>query len=62
MSRSAWTHTLCELCAAVRRGDTGPQIVRDAHFEKCCQCGKACYGIFIREDPAQMRCKGVHPA
>lgn len=60
MSRGAWTHVLCEACDARRNGDTGPLLVIDATFEKCCQCGKACKGIFIREDPALMRCKGVH--
>lgn len=40
MSRSAWTHTLCDSCWEIRSGDRS--------------------GIFIREDPAQMRCRGVH--
>ena len=62
-TRSAWTHALCDPCWARRNGDTVPHrdVSGPTSAENCCQCGKPCYGIYIREDPAQMRCKGVHP-
>lgn len=60
MSRSAWTHTLCDRCWALRNGVLATPILNDIEDERCCQCGKACRGIFIREDPGMMRCKGMH--
>jgi hypothetical protein len=61
MSRSAWTHVLCDSCWAIRNGDRVPHVtVCDVNGDRCCQCGKDCRAIFIREDPALMRCKGVH--
>jgi hypothetical protein len=61
MTRSAWTHAICDACWALRNGDRDPfRVIDDPADEKCCQCGKACRGIFVREDPSKMHCNGVH--
>lgn len=61
MSRGPWTHTLCDSCWATKNGVLEPhRVVRGEESERCCQCGKACIGISVREDPAAMRCKGKH--
>lgn len=62
MTRGPWTHALCDRCWAMRNGVQASAIMNEIETEKCCQCGKVCRGIFIREDPSLMRCRGKHPA
>lgn len=62
MSRSAWTHAICDRCWELRNGASTSASMNHVGDEKCCACGKVCRGIYIREDPALLRCKGVHAA
>lgn len=60
MSRGPWTHVLCNRCWELRNGESSSGSMNHVEDQKCCQCGRPCKGIFVREDPAQMRCKGKH--
>jgi hypothetical protein len=60
MSRSAWTHALCDQCWELRHGAATSTTMNHVGDEKCCQCGKACRGIWVREDPSRLQCNGVH--
>lgn len=67
---SAWTHSLCEDCWNLRhpyvahhpgtgRGVT--RIVGGLQEETCCGCGrKHESGIYVRGDPKNFSCYGIH--
>ena len=57
-----WTHSLCESCWRRLWGDErDPVRVRAAPFEVCCTCGGMHRsGIYVRGNPDDYLCKGVH--
>ena len=59
---SAWSHAICWGCWEARA--PGRQPVRALHPnpELCCLCRAVTTdGIYVRIDPAQVRCNGRHP-
>lgn len=59
---SRWTHNICVACW--NRKNPDHQVTRrgNADLDNCCFCGLLNYdGIYIRHDPDQLPCKGVHP-
>ncbi len=61
--RLSWTHPICDACWNKRnpRFRHRPARLRDIELEVCCFCGeKTRSGIYIREDPAELMCKGQH--
>ena len=60
---SKWTHSICSVCWITRNPGRRPATVQNAMRENCCFCGAAHgSGIYIREDPQELHCKGEHPA
>jgi hypothetical protein len=62
---SQWRHSLCMGCWDERNPGCVAHALReefrDEKPEKCCGCGRMHgSGIYLREDPALMQCKGVH--
>lgn len=57
-----WTHNICRSCWNTRNPHKGePVTVTDKTVYKCCSCGKThSSGIFIRENPQKLKCKGDH--
>lgn len=62
---SAWNHSVCAACWNERnpdKPDTRAALERTALVEKCCFCEMIhVSGIYIRQDPDSMPCKGEHP-
>jgi ribosome-binding protein aMBF1 (putative translation factor) len=59
---SKWEHAICEVCWRARQGAREPVRVVKASIETCCYCGEATRsGIYVRADPAEVVCKGIHP-
>lgn len=59
--RSKWTHSICDKCWIKKNPDREPARLRYPLMEKCCYCGEMdISGIFVRENPADMLCNGVH--
>lgn len=66
---SAWTHLLCDVCWKRDNPDREPIRVKaepgtaDEYtfwVGPCCQCGGFTgSGIFVRKDPAGLRCAGI---
>lgn len=61
ITRSAWTHALCDLCyAAIFPGRSATRM-NEPIREVCCECAQwTTSGIYYREDPKQMECLGDH--
>lgn len=62
---SEWTHSICELCWNQRTANRQPMKVReefrDEEAEVCCFCGRQHgSGIYVRDDPRDLLCKGNH--
>lgn len=62
---SKWNHSICDKCWIAR--NPGREAVkireefRDEKPETCCFCGRPHgSGIFVRHDPAELRCQGNH--
>lgn len=57
---SKWTHALCWKCWRERHGDRAPfVVVGPIEPEPCCACGEdTTAGIYYRESPDEMKCKG----
>lgn len=52
---------MCAACWAVRFGEKEPVRVKGADVETCCYCGgPAGAGIYVRDDPKELRCLGNH--
>lgn len=66
MSRSKWNHSICGACWN-KKNPGRPAVAireefRDEKPVKCCYCGKGHgSGIFVREAPENVACRGVHP-
>lgn len=63
---SKWTHYICEKCWRKREGDREPVrckvelVMLDGQVSHCCFCGDAtASGIFVREAPDKVLCKGA---
>ena len=58
---SKWTHSICEECWRKREPNRTPTCMIAAVTERCCFCGKEHRsGIYVRENPADMECNGIH--
>ena len=59
---SAWSHAICEACWRMREPLRVPVRVKDDPRRPCCVCGAwDASGIYFREDPQHMLCKGLGP-
>lgn len=60
---SRWTHAICDTCWSARNGGRAPVHLREPDLEICCFCGGPTKrGIYVRHDPAELRCRGTHAA
>lgn len=58
---SEWTHAICEPCWHLKCPGREPVRLTSPDVEICCWCGNATVrGIYFREDPAKLACKGNH--
>lgn len=60
---SKWTHSICQKCWNEKNPDREPVHLKEefASQEACCFCGESTSaGIYVRFDPLQLRCKGIH--
>jgi hypothetical protein len=58
---SRWSHSICAKCWYKRNPDQEPHRLVNRHVEICCYCGEQHFsGIYVRDNPAELRCKGVH--
>lgn len=63
---SRWTHAICDECYETEseKDDALPEKpvrLRYPSKEDCCFCGQQTEsGIYIRKDPAQVKCGGSH--
>jgi len=58
---SRWNHVICTECWDKREPQRIPSVVIEADTELCCFCEKPTNaGIFLREDPAKVKCGGKH--
>jgi len=58
---SMWTHSICDMCWIKDHPDRIPVRLKGEDPRQCCFCGKEhTSGIFTREDPQALSCKGLH--
>jgi len=60
---SKWTHSICAVCWAEKNPQRVPVRATSSFVitDTCCVCGmKHESGIYFRQDPMTLRCKGVH--
>ena len=58
---SKWTHAICVECWDLREPGKQPVTVLDGSEEVCCFCGQPTRaGIYVRENPGGLLCKGEH--
>jgi len=59
---SRFTHSICDDCWD-KQHPLKPSIrMKHRIIDTCCFCSKKhSSGIFVRQDPADMPCNGVHP-
>jgi len=56
-----WRHSICDKCWELRCPAREPVRLKDISKEICCFCGEFHFsGIFVREDPEELLCKGIH--
>jgi hypothetical protein len=59
---SRWNHSICEACWQKRNGTREPVRVKGPEVVRCCYCGLThCSGIYLREDPQTVACRGQGP-
>ncbi len=59
--RSPWNHSTCEPCWELANPGRFPVRIKPRLEEVCCFCGdKSTSGIYVREDPGKVCCKGEH--
>lgn len=57
---SNWTHLICCACWNKRNPEKAVSEAETEGGTPCCVCGKPTEsGIYFREDPATLLCKGV---
>ncbi len=58
---SEWTHIICDDCWDARHPINPSRRLDSGDEGVCCFCGKQTYsGIYVREDPKNLMCKGQH--
>ncbi len=63
---SRWTHSICEPCYRIENEKDvtlpeEPVRITNPPVEDCCFCGQPhINGIYIRRDPAAVKCGGAH--
>ena len=58
---SVWTHIICKKCYNFIYPGRQPITIKDPEEEKCCKCGIPNRdGVFLRGNPNEFNCKGVH--
>jgi len=62
---SQWTHSICNDCWKEKEPNRIPHRLIEAGVsnrnEVCCFCGNLTQsGIYVREDPKKLQCKGEH--
>ena len=59
---SSWTHAICSDCWDKREpGRPAPRLGEPGPAEICCFCGlPTASGIYVRDDPATVKCAGQH--
>ena len=61
MTQSKWTHNICAHCWNKLNPDRETSELAIGIAEICCYCGEETSdGIYIRDDPNKLRCKGEH--
>lgn len=57
-----WTHIICRACWKREKGDKTPHRLVNAPVELCCFCRveETGEGIYLREDPRTLACRGIH--
>jgi hypothetical protein len=56
-----WTHAMCEDCWAREYQEQIPVRVNTGTPMRCCYCGEhTTSGIYVRDDPQETACAGVH--
>lgn len=57
----SWTHSICLTCWENREPGREAVKVLAGEDEVCCFCGRGTTeGIYVREDPKDLRCQGKH--
>jgi hypothetical protein len=61
---SPWSHVICTDCWNTQHPDKEPVVLAELLTpETCCFCGQLTdSGIYVRHDPNEALCKGVHEA
>ncbi len=64
---SRWNHSICEECWNKRHPDREPVRIREEYRDEkpipCCYCSRPHQsGIYVRDDPATLSCRGIHPS
>lgn len=58
---SRWSHAICDACWAKKNPNHEPGRLKSAVCEECCYCGNPTIdGIYVRDNPDSLTCKGVH--
>ena len=56
-----WIHSICVTCWNEQRPSKPVGADDSGTSERCCFCGERhSSGIYVRQDPATVRCGGVH--
>lgn len=60
---SKWTHAICDDCWDKKNPERPSPRRASGDREICCFCAMGTNsGIYIREDPAKLKCERVHSA
>lgn len=58
---SRFTHSICDTCWQERSPGVGADRLVEPKTERCCFCRVFhASGIYVSQDPAGLRCEGVH--
>ena len=56
-----WNHSICEDCWNAQNPTKPARSVKTQGEQTCCFCGdKHSSGIYVRHDPASLKCGGEH--
>lgn len=56
-----WTHAICDNCWDEQNPDRPSPRTHEGSHETCCFCSQGTIsGIYVRADPKETACKGVH--